>query len=102
MDLYWRRASTAEKVEACARQLGVQHRLGQPTPPEPTSNQRRPYSFGKDGRLERGVRVWHKLHGNGRVAYAGVEQRGEVVEVAFDKGRTATFVAAMAGLDLLE
>ena len=46
--------------------------------------------------------MWHKLHGGGRVTYAGVEQRGEVVEVAFDKGRTATFVAAMAGLDLLE
>ena len=88
------------KVTACARKLGVLHRLDKQAPSTPATNQRRAYSFKRDGRLERGTRVWHKLHGSGKVTHTGTEQVGEVVEVAFDKGRTAKFVAEMASLEI--
>ena len=88
------------KVNTCAQKLGVLHRLGKEASPKPTTNQRRPYNFKRDGRLERGTQVWHKLHGSGRVTHTGTEQVGEVVEVAFDKGRTAKFVAELAGLEI--
>jgi len=89
------------KVKACARKLGVLHRLDKQAPLKPTDGQRRFYSFERDGRLERGTQVWHKLHGSGKVTYTGVEKVGEVVEVIFDKGRTAKFVAEMVSLELL-
>jgi hypothetical protein len=90
------------KVSTCAQELGVLHRLGKEASPKPTTNQRRSYNFKRDGRLERGTKVWHKLHGSGKVTYTGTEQVGEVVEVAFEKGRTAKFVTEMAGLDIIE
>jgi len=85
-------------VEVCARKLGVQHRLSKQAPPGPATNQRRPYDPRLDGQLAPGTRVWHKLHGSGRVTRTGVEKVGEV---AFDKGRTAEFVAELAGLEIL-
>lgn len=88
------------KVTACAQKLGVLHRLNNQAPPKPATDQRRPYNFKKDGHLERGTRVWHKVHGSGKVTSTGTEQVGEVVEVAFDKGRTAKFVAEMANLEI--
>ncbi len=88
------------RVTACARKLGVLHRLDKQALSTPATNQRRAYSFKRDGRLERGTRVWHKLHGSGKVTSTGTEQVGEVVEVAFDKGRTAKFVAEMASLEI--
>jgi hypothetical protein len=45
--------------------------------------------------------VWHKLHGRGEVTKTSMERMGEVIEVAFDKGRTAKFVAELAGLEVL-
>jgi DNA helicase-2/ATP-dependent DNA helicase PcrA len=90
------------KVKACAHKLGVLHRLDKQAPPKTTNGQQRPYNFKKDGRLTRGTQVWHKLHGIGNVTYTGVEKVGEVVEITFDKGRTAKFVAELAGLDILE
>ncbi len=89
------------KIKACAEKLGVLHRLDKQAPSKPTNGQRRPYDLKQDGRLQRGTPVWHKLHGSGKVTYTGVEKVGEVVEVAFDKGRTAKFVADLAGLDIL-
>jgi hypothetical protein len=89
------------KVNTCAQKLGVLHRLGKEASPKPATNQRRSYNFKRDGRLQRGTQVWHKLHGSGKVTYTGVEKVGEVIEIAFDKGRTAKFVAEMAGLDIL-
>ena len=52
------------KVNTCGQKLGVLHRLGKEASPKPTTNQRRPYNFKRDGRLERGTQVWHKLHGS--------------------------------------
>ena len=95
-------ASTDEaKVKACAQKLGVLHRLGTQTPPTAATGQRRPYSFERDGRLERGAQVWHKLHGSGRVVFMGKDQNHEVIEVAFDKGRTTKFLRERAGLEIL-
>jgi len=89
------------KVKACVQKLGVLHRLDKQALSDPTTNQRRPYNFKRDGRLKRGTQVWHKLHGSGRVTYTGTEQVGEVVEVAFDKGRTTKFATELAGLEIL-
>lgn len=89
------------KVTACAQMLGVQHRLDKQAPPKRTTNQRRSYNFEIDGRLERGTKVWHKLHGNGKVVSTSSEAIGEIVEVAFDKGRAAKFVAEVARLEIL-
>ncbi len=89
------------KVKVCAQKLGVLHRLDKQGPPKPTDGQRRSYSFERDGRLERGTLVWHKLHGSGKVTHTSMERMGEVIEVAFDKGRTARFVAELADLDIL-
>lgn len=90
------------EIRACARKLGVQQRLDEQAFPKPVQAQRRLYDPQRDGHLERGTRVWHKLHGSGKVTYVAIEKGGEVVEVAFDKGRTAKFMAALAGLDILE
>jgi hypothetical protein len=79
----------------------VQHRLERPAPPKPVNAQRRPYNPKRDGQLQRGALVWHKLHGSGKVTSTSVEKLGTVVEVTFDKGRTAKFVAELAGLDIL-
>jgi DNA helicase-2/ATP-dependent DNA helicase PcrA len=89
------------KVKACAQKLGVQHRLERPAPPKPVNAQRRPYDPKRDGQLQRGALVWHKHHGSGKVTSTSVEKIGAVVEVTFDKGRTAKFVAELAGLDIL-
>lgn len=90
------------KVNTCAQKLGVLHRLRKEASPKPTTNQRRPYNFKRDGRLERGTKVWHKLHGSGKVTYTGIESLGEVIEIAFDRGRTAKFITEEATLEMLE
>jgi hypothetical protein len=89
------------KVKLCAQKLGVLHRLDKQVLPGRTTSERRPYNFKRDGRLRHGTQVWHKLHGSGKVTYTGTEKVGEIVEVAFDKGRTAKFVADLAGLDII-
>lgn len=88
-----------EKLEACAKAAGVGHKLTAPTPNTPI--RRRVYRPGSDGTLKRGTRVWHKLHGPGQVVFAGSEQGHEVIEVAFDKGRTAKFVKERASLEVM-
>lgn len=87
-----------DKLAACAKQTGVAHKLGRVQPSTPQL--RRPYRPLQDGTLRRGTQVWHKVHGSGRVVFAGVEQNREVVEVAFDKGRTAKFLRDRAPLEL--
>ncbi len=89
------------KVKACAEYLGVHHKLVEkPSAAAKTSAQRRPYQASRDGPLALGTRVWHKQHGVGRVVATGTEKVGDVVEVAFDKGRNAKLVTALAGLEI--
>ena len=88
----------ASKITACREKLGVQHRK---ETTQPTKEERRPYDLARDGSLKRGTQVWHKLHGSGRVLHSGVENTRQVVEVAFDKGRTAKLLAERAGLEVL-
>lgn len=88
------------KIKACAEKLGVQHRLSKQASSSTATGQRRPYNFNKDGRLALGSRVWHALHGSGSVTYTGVESIGEVVEIAFDKGRIAKFIIEQAVLEI--
>ena len=89
------------KIDACVQALGVAPKLAKQTsrPVKPT--QRRVYQANRDGPLEPGTKVWHKQHGTGRVVARGTERIGEVVEVAFERGRTAKFVVAMAAFELL-
>jgi len=89
------------KVEACARKLGVLHKLRDNTSPV-EDGQRRRYDPKQDGRLARGTRVWHKLHGSGKVTGVSNESIGEVVEVAFNKGRNAKFIAELAVLEIVD
>jgi len=89
------------KVKACAQKLGALHRLDKQAPSKVMNGQRQPYNFRRDGRLDLGTQVWHKLHGSGKVTYTGVDKVGEIIEVAFDKGRTAKFVAELASLDIV-
>ncbi len=92
----------ATKVEACAHKLGVQHRLDkQATPSAAKDPERRPYDSARDGELGNGTQVWHKVHGKGKVINSGVENSVHVIEVAFDKGRTAKFLTKHAGLEVL-
>ncbi len=86
------------KVEACGRKLGVLHKLRENTAPE-EDGQRRRYDPKKDGRLARGTRVWHELHGPGRVTRSGSEIG--IIEVAFDKGRSAKFVMEWVVLEVV-
>lgn len=90
------------KIKACAEKLGVRHRLSEQASSGTATGQRRPYNFNKDGRLALGSRVWHALHGSGSVTYTGVEGigEGEVVEIAFDKGRIAKFIIERAALEI--
>ncbi len=62
--------------------------------------QRRRYDPKKDGRLERGRQVWHELHGPGRVTHSDSESFG-IIEVAFDKGRTAKFMVERVVLEVV-
>ena len=89
-----------EKVVACAQALGVAPKLEKQTFQPVKSAQRRVYQASHDGPLEPGTKVWHKQHGTGRVVARGTERIGEVVEIAFDKGRTAKLVVALAGLEI--
>ena len=90
-----------KKVEACAKALGVQHRLEGDAARGNREPTRRPYDLARDGRLERGTPVWHKLHGSGKVVRSDTEGSAHIVEVAFDKGRTAKLLAERAGLEVL-
>ena len=104
-DLEQRMAQTAPpdeaKLKACAQQLGVLHRLDKQAPQRNLDGQRRVYNLKRDGRLSAGTQVWHKLHGRGRIIAAHKEALGEVVEIAFDKGRTAKFILERVTLEIL-
>ena len=104
-DLEQRMAQTAPpdeaKLKACAQRLGVLHRLDKQAPQRNLDAQRRVYNLKRDGRLSAGTQVWHKLHGRGRIIVAHKEALGEVVEIAFDKGRTAEFILERATLEIL-
>lgn len=89
------------EIEACVQKLGVRHRYVKHGSCNAEDGQRRAYDFVRDGRLGRGTTVWHKLHGRGKVTYSGVETAGEVVEVAFDRGRTTKFVVERASFEIL-
>ncbi len=85
------------QVKACAQKLGVVHKLDKQPFPKATDNRRRVYNPERDGQLRPGTQVWHDLHGSGKVTDAG----SGIVEVAFDKGRTATLVVERATLEIL-
>jgi len=88
-----------EKVALCASSLGMQHRLlkGQ-SPPAPAG---RRYDVERDGMLERGTRVRHALHGEGKVIGFGVERGLEFVEIAFNRGRNVKLPLKHAAFDVL-
>lgn len=87
----------AAKLEACARAAGVAHKLS--TKPAPERS--RVSSSIATRQITKGARVRHKLHGLGKVVFAGNEKGQAVVEVVFDKGRTAKFFLERAQLDLI-
>ncbi len=88
------------KVEACGRKLGVLHKLRDDDTLTKADGQRRRYDPKQDGRLARGTRVWHEVHGNGGVIATLLEGIGEVVEIAFDKGYNGKFVMNRVVLEL--
>ncbi|MCA9840127.1 MAG: UvrD-helicase domain-containing protein [Trueperaceae bacterium] len=85
------------KLEACAHTLSVKHKMVQEKPKE-----RRPYDVSKDGALNQGTVVWHKLHGQGKVLNFSAEGSMKMIEVTFDKGRTVKLLAEHSGLDVIE
>jgi DNA helicase-2/ATP-dependent DNA helicase PcrA len=88
-----------EKVALCASSLGVQHRL--PNKQNPPALPSRRYDVQSDGMLERGARVRHALHGEGKIMGFGVERGLEFVEIAFDKGRNVKLPLKHAAFDIL-
>jgi DNA helicase-2/ATP-dependent DNA helicase PcrA len=94
-----------EKVVLCAQALGVGGRLdAQPTVERLAAQAplRKRYDVTRDGLLERGTRVWHKLHGEGKIMGFGEERGLEFVEVAFDRGRTVKLPLAHAVLEIVK
>ena len=89
------------KVRACAQKLGVLHRLDKRAQQQSTDDQRKVYNPERDGRLSAGTTVWHELHGRGKVTGTHVEALGQIVEIAFDKGRRAKFIIGRAALEIL-
>jgi len=77
----------------------VLHKLRDNTSPV-KDGQRRRYDPKQDGRLARGTRVWHEVHGSGGVTATLLEGIGEVVEIAFDKGYNGKFVMSRVVLEL--
>lgn len=89
----------------CAQALGVGGRLDAQPAVERLAAQaplRRRYDVTQDGLLERGTRVWHKLHGEGKIMGFGEERGLEFVEVAFDRGRTVKLPLAHAVLEIVK
>lgn len=89
------------KVEACAIRLGVMHRMATRESAKQQASQQRAFSPSQEGQLAKGTRVRHKLHGEGKVVKWGTENAMQVVEVAFDKGRTVKLMAEHAKLEVL-
>jgi DNA helicase-2/ATP-dependent DNA helicase PcrA len=82
------------KLETCAKAAGTAHKVGSaPTAARHVAPQFRA--------LTHGARVRHRVHGQGWVTFTGSENGRNVVEVAFDKGRTAKFVLELAKLEII-
>lgn len=96
-DLRARVSPDQAKLDACARTAGVAHKVNAPVP----QRERRPYAFLAHGCLERGTRVAHRVHGAGSVIFCGDEGERKVIEIDFDRGRTAKFLLERAQLELL-
>lgn len=85
------------KLEACALAVGTGHKLEAKLLLE----RKRVGPTASSPRIMQGVRVQHQVHGRGRVLFVGQENGRNVVEVAFDKGRTAKFMLERNQLELI-